>query len=86
MFKTASVSELRDKLANYIDKLDDEGPVMVVRNSKPAGYLVAPKEFEYFIHCLEDYEDMRDTLSNWEEIKKGKNSIPAKEVRKKLNL
>ena len=86
MLKTASVSELRDKLANYIDKLDDEGPVMVVRNSKPAGYLVAPDEFEYFLRCLEDCEDMRDALPNWEEIKKGKNSLPAKEVRKKLNL
>jgi prevent-host-death family protein len=86
MIKTASISELRERLANYIDNLDKEGPVMVVRNSKPAGYLVAAQEFEYLLRCLEDYEDLKDSQPLWKEAKQGKNTLPANEVRKRLNL
>ncbi len=86
MIKTASISELRERLANYIDNLEKEGPVMVVRNSKPAGYLVAADEFEHLLRCLEDYEDLKDTLPLWKEAKQGKNTLPAKEAREKLNL
>ena len=86
MIKTASISELRERLANYIDNLEKEGPVMVVRNSKPAGYLVAADEFEHLMRCLEDYEDLKDTLPLWKEAKQGKNTLDAKEAREKLNL
>ena len=86
MIKTASISELRERLANYIDNLEKEGPVMVVRNSKPAGYLVAADEFEHLLRCLEDYEDLKDALPLWKEAKQGKNTLAIKEARKKLNL
>ena len=86
MIKTASISELRERLSTYIDKLDQEGPVMVVRNSKPAGYLVAAEEFEHLMRCLEDYEDLKGSLPLWKAAKQGKNTIPTNEARKKLNL
>lgn len=86
MIKTASISELRERLSSYIDMLDQGGPVMVVRNSKPAGYLVSPEEYEHLMRCLEDYEDLRDTLPLWKEARSGKNTLPVKEVRKQLDL
>lgn len=60
MIKTASVTELRDKLAETIASLDAENAVMVVRHSKPAAYLVSPRLFEELIERLEDLEDLQD--------------------------
>ena len=62
MIKTASISELRDKLAETIDSLEVENAVMVVRHSKPAAYLISPRMFEELIERLEDLEDIQDMV------------------------
>jgi hypothetical protein len=42
--RTASITDLRENLANVLDAPKSQ-PVMIVRHSKPAAYLVAPEFF-----------------------------------------
>jgi len=72
MFKTASVTELRDNLAETIDSLDRENAVMVVRHSKPAAYLVAPELFESLVEQIEDLIDLLDMHAAIQDYRQGK--------------
>lgn len=60
MIRTASITELRDNLAETINALNDESAVMVLRNSRPAAYLLSPTLFERLLQRLEDLEDAAD--------------------------
>ena len=60
MIRTASVTKLRDHLAETIDALDREGVIMVVRHSKPAAYLVSPALFARLWECLENWKGRAD--------------------------
>ena len=57
MIRTASVTQLRDNLAETLKSLDHEPAVIVLRNSKPAAYLVSPALFERLLDRIEDLED-----------------------------
>jgi len=85
MIKTASVTELREKLAETIDSLDAENAVMVVRHSKPAAYLVSPRLFDELIERLEDLEDLQDMTAALVDYRKGV-AVEAEEVFGRLGL
>jgi len=85
MIRTASVTELRDTLAETLGLLETEEAVMVLRHSKPAAYLVSPRLFESLVACIEDLEDIRDVRIALEEYHQEK-SIPAEEVFTRLGL
>ncbi len=85
MYKTASVTELRDKLAETIDNLDSENAVMVVRHSKPAAYLVSPEFFEGLIEQIEDFVDWRDMQFALEDYRQGK-AVDGEEALSRLGL
>ena len=85
MFKTASITDLRDKLAETIDTLEKETAVLVVRHSKPAAYLVAPDFFESLIEQIEDLVDMRDMEAAMADYHAGK-AVDAEEVFDRLGL
>ena len=85
MIKTASVTELREKLAETIESLDTENAVMVVRHSKPAAYLVSPRVFDELIERLEDLEDLQDMALALADFHKG-TAVEAEEVFGRLGL
>jgi len=85
MIKTASVTELREKLAETIDSLDAENAVMVVRHSKPAAYLVSPRLFYELVERLEDLEDLQDMARALDDYRKG-SAVEAEEVFGRLGL
>jgi PHD/YefM family antitoxin component YafN of YafNO toxin-antitoxin module len=85
MFKTASVTVLRDNLAETIDSLEKEEAIMVLRHSKPAAYLISPELFESLLEQIEDLIDLRDMESALEDYRQGK-SIDAEEALGRLGL
>ena len=85
MFKTASITELRENLAETIDILEKDSAVLVVRHSKPAAYLVSPEFFEGLIEQLEDLIDLREMDAALAYYRQGK-AISAEEVFDRLGL
>lgn len=59
MLRTATVTELRSSLASYLNELD-EGPVIVLSHSRPAGVLLEPEMFDAIIEKCELLEDILD--------------------------
>jgi len=85
MIRTASVTELRDNLAETIKALNHESAVMVVRNSKPAAYLVSPALFERLLERLEDLEDAADGQAALIDYRAGR-AVEAEDVFNRLGL
>ncbi len=85
IIKTASITELRGKLAETIDSLAEEDAVMVVRHSKPAAYLVSPEFFETLVEVIEDLEDIQDMAAAIRDYRQGK-AVDAEEVLGRLGL
>lgn len=85
MIRTASVTELRDRLAETIDGLNTDNAIMVVRYSKPAAYLISPAMFENLLERIEDLEDQVDMQSALIDYRAGK-AVDAEEVFKRLGL
>lgn len=85
MTRTTSISELRDHLAGLIDSLEQSGPVMIVRHSKPAAYLVSPIFLEALVERIEDVEDQRDMDAALVDYRQGQ-FVPAEEVFGRLGL
>ena len=85
MIRTTSVTELRDRLAEVIDTLNDDTAVMVVRHSKPAAYLVSPALFERLLERIEDLEDQADMQNAITDYHNGK-AVDAEDVFKQLGL
>jgi prevent-host-death family protein len=83
--RTTSITELRDQLATVVDSLDESGPVMIVRHSKPAAYLISPAIFEALLELVEDAEDRRDMQMAVRDYRQGQ-AVPAKEVFKRLGV
>jgi len=44
--KIASLADVKAKLSAYVDKAENEGPVVITRNGRPAAVLLAPKTDE----------------------------------------
>jgi prevent-host-death family protein len=57
MFKTTSVSELRNDLAKVLKEVGRE-PVVVMSRSRPAAVLVDPETFEALIENTETLSDI----------------------------
>lgn len=69
---TTFVTELRDRLAETLDALQTENAVMILRNSKPAAYLLSTKFFESLIEQVEDLVDYFDMRAAIEDYHQGK--------------
>jgi PHD/YefM family antitoxin component YafN of YafNO toxin-antitoxin module len=85
MIRIASVTELRDRLAETIDALATESAVMIVRHSKAAAYLVSPVLFEKLLERIEDLEDQTDMQTALTDYREGK-VIDAEDVFGRLGL
>lgn len=59
MLRTATVTELRAKLASYLESLRD-GPLLILSHSKPAAMIVEPEEFDRLLERVENLEDLLD--------------------------
>ena len=59
MFKTTNVSNLRSDLSSYLKNLD-EGPVLILSHSRPAGLLIEPEMFDALMEKIELLEDIID--------------------------
>ncbi len=85
MFPTTSVTELRDKLSETIDALNEENAIMVVRRSKPAAYLVSTAMFESLLERIETLEDQCDMQAAVLDYQAGK-AVEAEDVFERLGL
>ena len=85
MIHTASITELRDKLAETIDSLKDEKAILIMRHSKPAAYLVSRDLFESLIERVEDLEDQADMAAALSDYRQGK-ALEAEAVFTRLGL
>jgi prevent-host-death family protein len=84
--RSASITELRTRLALFLDGLEESGPVMIVRHSKPAAYLISPSLFDALMEWLETVEDTRDGQAVLADYHAGRNIVPAEEVFARLGL
>jgi PHD/YefM family antitoxin component YafN of YafNO toxin-antitoxin module len=85
MFRMASVTELRDKLAETIESLEEQKAIMVLRHNRPAAYLVSPELFEGLLEQIEDLVDLRDMGAAVEDYRKGE-AVDGEEVFGRLGL
>lgn len=85
MIQTASVTELRDKLAETIDSLGEDNAILIVRHSKPAAYLVSRELFEGLLERVEDLQDQADMTAALADYDQGK-AIDAEEVFGRLGI
>jgi prevent-host-death family protein len=44
--KIAALADVKAHLSSYVDQCENEGPVIITRNGKPAAVLLAPKDDE----------------------------------------
>lgn len=87
MIHTASITELRDKLAETINSLEDEKAILIMRNSKPAAYLVSRDLFESLIERMEDLEDQADMAAALSDYHQGQGqALEAEAVFTRLGL
>ncbi len=59
MLRTTNVSTLRTELSTFLRDLN-EGPILVLSNSRPAAVLVEPEMFDSIIEKIELLEDLVD--------------------------
>lgn len=84
MLKTATVSELRDDLSEYIKNLDT-GPLLVLSRSRPAAVLIYPDMYDDLVEKLELLEDLVDGRKAISEYLSDKGvAVNAEEVFKRL--
>lgn len=84
--KMATVTELRQNLAQFLEELDS-GPLMVIQRSRPAGYLVAAEEFEGLVEKLEELEDIAEGMQAVQEVMRDPdNAVDAEEVFSNLGI
>lgn len=83
--RTTSITELRDQLATVVDALDESGPVMIVRHSKPAAYLISPAVFEALLELMEEAEDRLAMQTAVRDYRRGR-AVPAEEVLGRLGV
>jgi prevent-host-death family protein len=57
VFKTATVTEVREGLKDYIGQLPD-GPIVVTAHGRPSAVLIQPEAFESFLESAELLEDL----------------------------
>jgi prevent-host-death family protein len=72
MIHTTSITELRDRLAETIDSLEEENAILIVRHSKPAAYLVSCELFESLLERVEDLDDQADMAAALADYHQGK--------------
>ena len=82
--KTATVTEFRGKLADYLADLRE--PLLVLQRGQQAAYVVAPEMFDAMIDRIEFLEDILDGEAALAEIEAGAETIDLKTVKKKLGL
>ena len=85
MIQTASVTELRDKLAETIDSLEEDNAILIMRHSKPAAYLVSLEFFESLIEQVEDLQDQADMAAALVDYDQGK-AVEAEELFGRLGI
>jgi len=86
MLRTASITTLRENLSTLITSLTKKGPVMVLRRSEPAAYLVSTELFTRLIELVEDLEDLRDGKAAIEDYRRGQNMMDTEVVFAELGL
>ena len=84
--KTISISKLRERLSEYIDQLEDDGTLVVMRHSEPAAYLLSPDLFEQMVGRLEELLDLHEAYSAMDDLRRGENVEDAEEVFKRLGI
>ena len=85
MTQTASVTELREKLAETIDSLGEDNAILILRHSKPAAYLVSLELFESLMERVEDLQDQADMVAALLDYEQGK-AVDAEEVFGRLGI
>lgn len=84
MVKTATVSELRAEIADYLKRLED-GPILVMSRSRPTAVLVDPVVFDAMLERIELLEDLLDGRTAVAEyLKDSESAIDAEEVFRRL--
>ncbi|KAA3646400.1 MAG: type II toxin-antitoxin system Phd/YefM family antitoxin [Chloroflexi bacterium] len=83
MLKTASVTKFRDRFAEYVEELHEEGTLYVLRHSEPVAVMLSP---EYFQEIQEQLEDLADMIQAIEEYRNGKDIVDADDLFGELGI
>lgn len=83
MLKTASVTKFRDRFAEYVEELQEEGTLYVLRHSEPVAVILSP---EYFQEIQEQLEDLADMIGAIEDYRKGKDIVDADDLFGELGI
>ena len=89
MKKTLPVTEVREKLTNLVDEVNDKfEQIVITKNGRPRALLMAVDEFDSWqetIEILSDKKLMCDIAQAEKDYKEGK-AIPWEKVKEELNL
>lgn len=89
MKKTLPVTEVREKLTNLVDEVNDKfEQIVITKNGRPRALLMAVDEFDSWqetIEILSDKKLMRDIAQAEKEYKEGK-TVTLEELKKELDL
>jgi prevent-host-death family protein len=62
--KIAALADVKAHLSAYIDECENEGPVIITRNGKPAAVLLAPKDDDDLERLMLAHSRMFQSLLN----------------------
>ncbi len=85
MTKTATVTELRANLANYLEELEQE-PLLILRRGQEAAYLVDPEVFDALLSRLDDLEDLIEGNIAFAQYLNGGEAVDGEEVFKEVGI
>lgn len=89
MKKTLPVTEVREKLTNLVDEVNNKfEQIVITKNGRPRALLMAVDEFDFWqetIEILSDKKLMRDIKQAEKEYHEGK-TIPWEKVKEELSL
>ena len=86
MFKTVSVTKLRNNLPKQIEDLPDNGAIVVIKHSKIAAYLLSPTAYENLLERLEKLEDIQHIVQVLNDEKQYDNTQDANDLFKELGI
>jgi len=81
----ANTRSVKAKLSEYLNSLEEKGPVVITSNGKPRALLLSFSEEDLIGLVVQSSEELRDAImEGLVEVEKGK-TLSVKEARRKLN-
>lgn len=79
---TVPVSEMRDHIADYVERIERDGRVMITKNGKERAYLISVRE----LRALEETVEVLENSALLQNLQRGLEDIKAGRVREATDV